>query len=244
MGLEMTELIMACEEEFGVDFREHERALNNVATVGDLHRCIVSILQPRVTGRCPNVPVFLSLRRALADNIPVAKSDIGLDTRLLDHLSARDWFQRWPALQASLEYEVPSPYPILRYPPPVLLVGIGLFGVLVLEPLLLRVLLDAGTWERWYLLVLLAPLLLPLVAAIMATSFARAPIEYHMPAETVRELVGRVVSFNHKGLGPEGISWNEASVWNELRSMISERFYVDVDRITPDTDFVKDLGFG
>lgn len=244
MGLEMTELIMVCEETFGVDFREHERAIYDVRTVGDLHRCIVAILQPNVRERCPNVPVFFSLRRALADNVPIAKSDIGLDTRLLDHLSARDWFHRWPALQASLEYVVPSPYPILRYPPPVLLVGIGLFGVLVLEPLVLRVLLDVGTWERWYLLVVLAPLLLPLAAVIVAVSRAHAPIEYHMPAETVRELVGRVVSYNHKGVAPEGISWNDASVWHELRSMISERFDVDANRITPDTDFVKDLGFG
>jgi acyl carrier protein len=244
MGLEMTELIMACEEEFGVDFREHERALNNVATVGDLHRCIVSILQPCVTERCPNVPVFLSLRRALADNIPISKSDIGLDTKLLDHLSARDWFQKWPALRESLNYELPSPYPILRYPPLVLIVGIGLFGALALELLLLQLLLDVDTWEPWYLLVLLAPLLLPLVAVIVAVSHALAPIKYRMPAETVRELVGRVVNYNHKGLAPEGISWNEASVLNELRSMISERFFVDVDRITPETDFFKDLGFG
>lgn len=244
MGLEMTELIMACEEEFGVDFREHERALNNVATVGDLHRCIVSILQPCVTERCPNVPVFLSLRRALADNIPISKSDIGLDTKLLDHLSARDWFQKWPALRESLNYELPSPYPILRYPPPVLIVGIGLFGALALELLLLQLLLDVDTWERWHLLVLLTPLLLPLVAVIVAVSLALAPIEYRMPAETVRELVGRVVSYNHKGLGPEGISWNDASVWNELRSMISERFDVEKDRISPETDFIKDLGFG
>lgn len=244
MGLEMTELIMACEEEFGVDFREHERALYDVETVGDLHRCIVSILHPCVTGRCPNVPVFFSLRRALAGHIPFAKADIGLDTRLLDLLPAEEWPQKWPALQASLDYELPSPYPIRSMPPPVLIVGAGLFGALMLELLLLRVLIDVGTWGHWHLLILLAPLLLPLVTAIIAVSLARTPIEYHLPAETVRELVGRVVSNTHRGIGPEGISWNDASVWNELRDIISERFYVERDRITPETHFIKDLGFG
>lgn len=242
MGLEMTELIMACEDEFGIDFREHERALNNVTTVGELHRCIVSILQPCVTERCPNVPVFLSLRRAMAHNIPIAKSDIGLDTKLLDLLPAREWLRIWPALRESVTYELPSPW--VRPVHPFALIGVGLFGALVLEVLLLSLLLHVDTWERWHLLVLLAPLLLPLVAAGMAVAYACAPIECHMPAETVRELVGRVVSANHKGLGPEGGSWNDALVWNKLRSMISERFYVDADRITPETDFVKDLGFG
>jgi len=244
MGLEMTEMIMACEDAFGVDFREHERALYEVETVGDLHRCIVSIMHPCVTGRCPNVPVFVSLRRALAHSIPLAKSDIGLDTRLLDLLPAREWFEQWPALQSSLAYELPSPYPIQPMPPPVLIVGLGLFGTLVLELLLLSVLLDADTWERWHLLIFLAPLLLPLVAVIMAASIARAPIEYHLPAETMRELVGRIVSHTHRGLGPEGTPWNDASVWNELRDMISERFDVEKDRITPETHFIKDLGFG
>ena len=189
MGLEMTELIMACEEEFGVDFREHGRALYEVETVGDLHSCIVSILEPCVTARCPNVPVFFSLRRALAGNIPLAKSDIGLNTRLLDLLPAREWFQKWPALRASLDYELPSPYPVRPMPPPVLVVGVGLFGALILELLLLPVVLDAAPWGHWRLLILLAPLLLPLVMAIIAVSLARAPIEYHLPAETMQ--IGR-----------------------------------------------------
>lgn len=242
MGLEMTELIMACEEEFGVDFREYDRALDDVNTVGELHHCIVSILQPGVTGNCPNVPVFLSLRSALVENIPIAKSKVGMNTKLLDLLPASEWVRIWPALRKSVTYELPSPWN--RPVHPFALIGVGLFGALVLEVLLLSLLLHVDTWERWHLLVLLAPLLLPLVAAGMAVAYACSPIECHMPAETVRELVGRVVSANHKGLGPEGASWNDASVWNKLRSMISDRFDVDADRITPETDFFKDLGFG
>lgn len=242
MGLEMTELIMACEEEFSVDFREHESALYKVRTVGDLHRCIVSILQPCVSGRCPNVAIFLSLRRALVNNIPLAKSAVGLDTKLLDLLPAVEWLRIWPALRASVTYELPSPW--IRPVHPIPLIGVGLFGALALETLLLSALLDVDTWGHWHMLVLLAPLLLPLTTVIVAVSLARAPIEYRMPAETVGELVGRVVGYNHKGLAPQGIPWNDTSVWNELRSMISERFDVEMTRITPETDFSKDLGFG
>lgn len=244
MGLEVTELLMACEEEFGVDFEGHEREPNDIETVGDLHRCILSRLTQSQTRNCPNVPVYFSLREALVINMPIVESTIRPDTKLLDLLSSVEWVRIWPALRKSVVYELPSPHAYRSISPTAgVLIRVGLLGA-ILSGLLLTAVLSVDLGWHWHTLIALAAITVPLVGLFAAGSLARPPIKYRLPAETFGELVGRVVRSNHRGLSSVGIPWNSESVWLHLRHMIASRFDVEEARIVPETDFFRDLGAG
>lgn len=64
MGLEVEELLLACEEEFGVYL--DSQTVARLSTVAGLYHAITRELDAHRRSRCPRVRVFFSLRAALA----------------------------------------------------------------------------------------------------------------------------------------------------------------------------------
>jgi hypothetical protein len=92
------------------------------------------------------------------------------------------------------------------------------------------------------LAVFLALLALGLAAAII--TLATVPLAL-MPARsfrTYRGLVTQLVALNYATLSERYDSWNPTDVWNVLQLIIVEQLGVRKEDVTPDANFVYDLG--
>ena len=108
MGLEMVEIALAIEEEFGIDLPDSE--VGFVRTPADLIDLVCGLLATPGRPRCLSQQAFYRLRKGLVETMGVARGDIRPDTRLADLApgrNVRDWWTRlkkctgarsWPAL--------------------------------------------------------------------------------------------------------------------------------------------------
>lgn len=105
MGLDSVELVMAIEEEFGLDIPD--RDAEKMITVGDVYewlRVRLSTADPRA---CLTQRVFYKLRRALIENYNVSRHTISPDTRLTELLPLSVVEEGWPFLQMFIDLKTP-----------------------------------------------------------------------------------------------------------------------------------------
>lgn len=105
VGLESVELVIAIEEEFGLDIPD--RDAERMITVGDVYewlRIRLSTADPRA---CLTQRVFYKLRRALIENYKLERYTVAPDTRLTDLLSLQDVEEGWPFLQMFIDLKTP-----------------------------------------------------------------------------------------------------------------------------------------
>jgi acyl carrier protein len=108
MGLEMIEIALAVEEEFGIDLPDSE--LGFIRTPADLIDLICGLLATQGRPRCLSQQAFYRLRKGLVETTGVTRGDIRPDSRLAELApgrNVRDWWTRlqncigarsWPAL--------------------------------------------------------------------------------------------------------------------------------------------------
>ena len=105
MGLDSVELVMAFEDEFGIDIPDEDAI--QMVTVGD----VFEWLKPRIATTdpiaCLTQRVFYQLRRALVQNYSLKRSEIAPETRLTDLLSLHIVEKGWPFLQMFIDLETP-----------------------------------------------------------------------------------------------------------------------------------------
>ncbi len=236
MGLELTELVMACEEEFGVIIAEESVDVTELDTVGGLAAVIARQLgRPSARG-CPRVRVYFSLRTALATQCSVQKGTVKGETPLDELFPQQGRRKAWRTFQRAVPYRLPP------LDTPVSRKVIGWISACLGIPLALWLVAKAYVW-----LENTAYFLLPVVLyAIPATLFAVGVYQLGriLPAPTVGELVDAVMGSDTQGVAPGGKPWTQDAIWQRLREMVAERFDVDPDSITLETHFFKDLGFG
>jgi hypothetical protein len=105
MGLDSVELVMAIEEEFGLDIPDHDA--EKMITVGDVYEWLrfrLSTADPRA---CLTQRVFYKLRRALIENYNVSRHTIAPDTRLTELLPLSVVEEGWPFLQMFIDLKTP-----------------------------------------------------------------------------------------------------------------------------------------
>lgn len=241
MGLEMTELIMACEDEFGIRLDVNGAELNRINTVGDLHAYITRLVVKQRTYRCPRVPVFFSLRRALMDELHVERRFVRPETPLLHLFPRRGRRKAWRATQMAVPHRMPSldhalPSSVIKWTALILGIPLGLF----LAFAFLLNFRDGG----FFWLGLLALPLWPVLMTLNVGGFIGMAVRYKLPATTVGELMDQMVAASSWGIGTDGTPWDSTSVWLNLKEIVADRFDVDATRISPETDFFKDLGAG
>lgn len=236
MGLELTELVMACEEEFGVVIAEESVDIAELDTVGGLATIIARQLEHPSARGCPRVQVYLTMRRALAAQHSVQKSTVKGETSLDELFPQEGRRTAWRTFQRALPYRLP------RLDTPISRKAIWWISVSLGIPLALWLVAMA-----YVVLENTAYFLLPVVLyAIPAMLFTLGTYQLGriLPVHTVGELVDAIMGSDTQGVAPGGHAWTQDAVWIRLREMISERFDVDPDSITLETHFFKDLGFG
>lgn len=105
MGLDSVELILAIEEEFGIEIPYDE--LSSVATVGDVYEMVkaqVSSVEPVV---CLSQKIFYQLRKALSENYGIDCRVITPSSRLADFLSRKELQEGWPFLKLFIDLKAP-----------------------------------------------------------------------------------------------------------------------------------------
>ena len=82
MSLGALELLVAIEDEFGIAFDETDLAA--VTTVGDLYEVLKKYVGPNPPSQCMTQRCFYQLRKAIGENYRIPRSQIKLDSRLID----------------------------------------------------------------------------------------------------------------------------------------------------------------
>ncbi len=106
MGLDSVELVMAFEEEFGIEIPDEEA--ERMTIVSD----VVSFYKKKLSGTAPEYcltqRIFYKLRRALIENYGLQRHMIARNTVLSDLISLQEIEEGWPYLQMFIDLETPN----------------------------------------------------------------------------------------------------------------------------------------
>jgi len=105
MGLDSVELVLAIEEEFGVDIPDHDA--EKMVTVGVIYEWLKIRIATTEPIACLTQRVFYKLRRALIENYRLERHLIAPDTRLTDLLTLDEIEEGWPFLQMFIDLKTP-----------------------------------------------------------------------------------------------------------------------------------------
>lgn len=105
-GLDSVELVMAIEEEFGLEIPDNHAA--RLFTVGDAYDYLRMRLDSTPARECLCQKIFYKLRRALINNFQVNRSLIEPDTKMSDILSVEELEDGWPYLPLFTEMNTPD----------------------------------------------------------------------------------------------------------------------------------------
>lgn len=105
-GLDGVELLMAIEEEFGLEIPDN--VAEQLHTVGETYEYLLMRLNSTPASECLSQRIFYKLRRALINNFQVKRSSIEPDTKLSEILSLEELENGWPYLPLFIEMNTPD----------------------------------------------------------------------------------------------------------------------------------------
>ncbi len=105
-GLDTVELVMAIEEEFGIEIPDKDA--ERITTVGETFEFLKTRLSSTPPRDCLSQKIFYKLRRALIENYQVSRRSITPDTKLSDIISLQDLEDGWPFLQMFIDLKTPE----------------------------------------------------------------------------------------------------------------------------------------
>ncbi len=232
MGLDTVELAMEVEESFGITIPDGHAC--QMRTVGDLYLFILEETRDHRRGpdSCLTAATFYALRRCLASHI-----DGGPPIRPRCDVDATLPRRKRQILWESLAHEMDLRFPRLRRPSWMVLLNAIAVTITTFAAYTYFV---PTTGQP--LAVFLALIMLGLTAAIVAlitAPFALFPADSF---RTYRGLVNQLLALNYLVLSERYESWNPTDVWNVLQLIIVEQLSVKKEHVTPDANFVYDLG--
>jgi acyl carrier protein len=229
MGLDVVGLIMALEDEFGLELRDDELA--NVRTVGDLHAVIEMKLAPLAAREgCPTSGAFYFLRAGLVAATGRERRTLTPDSRLSGLLPRAGRRRRWRQVQeaAGVVY-----LPPLRFPRRVEYVITVTALAMWLGPFV--ALLVPGTLARAFAWLFCAGPLVALLFTVALKSVLERFCEC-LPADgdlTLGDLARRVAA-----------SWSPDNSWERVQAVVVQELRVDPARVTPEANLARDLKVG
>jgi len=105
VGLDGVELVLAIEEEFGVEISD--RDAEAMVTVGDVYEWVKIRVESDGPIACLTQRVFYQLRRALVDNYQLERGLIAPNVRLTELLPLKSVEDGWPFLQLFIDLKTP-----------------------------------------------------------------------------------------------------------------------------------------
>ncbi len=106
MGLDSVELVLAIEEEFGLEYSDEDPF--PLTTVGEAFNYLRKKLTKIPPEDCLTQRVFYKLRRGLIENYGLQRHLISPDTVLSQLISVKEIEEGWPYLQMFIDLKTPS----------------------------------------------------------------------------------------------------------------------------------------
>ena len=238
MGLEIVELGMMIEEEFGIHIEDAD--YERLRTVGDMERYVSWKLARSRTGGWRNYDVvlvrgFCAIRREIMRQTGISRSELRPSTHLMEHWgSLNEWRNASQSLSAVLEV----PLPVWRVEGWMLGGGLA-----VLASPLVTILLLAMDLERFLPLLPALILVCTIVGAALAAQQARKQFRSADLASVARQSCYLMSQQTGELMLANGRP-RQGEVMPRLLAMISESFSIPIDEIKPESRFIEDLDMG
>ncbi len=231
MGLGGVELIMAIEDEFGIDIADGDA--ETLTTPGEVTDYVMARI--RTDARCPSQTGFYRLRSILMKTFDMPRNAIRPDTPLSDFIQndvRQDWQRIWAAIGK------PDDYPKLRHRPFIVfatmfLLPIALAVFIIFNPLAVTTIGEQTLLHPFQLLLfLLGFLFFHLVARFALRKTAR-----HLPLAytSVKSLVPFMGSV-------KTACWTRQEVLEKVILLTSKQLGTPTEKIREDSKFIRDLG--
>lgn len=231
MGLEQVELVMDIEEEFGIEVPDV--MFERVRSVADAAAVVIALLPKEP---CPTAKGFYEFRRLLVEQIGIDRRSIRPGTTLDEIIPAKRR-RVWNALRSK-----DTRLPRLVVKPGVDKLAIGLAVVVMI----LAVWVSIAIWDRFDTFVAVALIgLLIIGTSIAIGSFNRFfGSEFPEAIVTVSDVVRNIVLLNagREGSGERLIA--QQKVLETVRRLTAEVSGEPLEKVRPESEFIKDLGFG
>lgn len=231
MGLDGVEIVISCEEEFGVELTDSE--VETFLTPRDMIECIWRKIRGRETGdstACRTQAAFYRLRRAIVTAWEVPRDSVKPDTAVAGLLGNRKPADAWRKLGLELGREVRPRLVPPEWPRQTLLlggVGVSLCGIWRLPWLLsldmVWVVMPVG-------LFMLIGLLLIAAESLERRMCLNLPKYLHV-SDLLRSVPDQC-----------GPVWTRETVANGVRKIVIEQLGTDPEIYHEDVEFVRDLG--
>lgn len=231
MGLELNEIILACEEEYGIRL-DDESYRHRVCTAGDLLNVIMDALEKRPDKRCQRPGVFFRTRAVLADSLGVPRRSITPQTRL-DELIP---FAIRPGVWRKLERITG-----LSFPGRVSFLPCGAYVAMAVLGTTIFALVPWPVALVWYTKLVLSVCFVLLVVCpllMLTTRYAIAE-EYVVLNDALTE----AIRWAHIYVPPPD-QLSPENVWRRVRDIIALYGDVPEERVTREADLLKDLRLG
>jgi len=218
MGLDLVELVLVIEDEFGVHIDDEDAS--RLETPGAVADYLCSRLRTKESEPCPSQVGFYRLRKAISGAFGVERKLIAPDMPLSSIIEGRTR-QKWRTLREAVGAKE---FPQLERSRLVLVTSLFVLPAVLAAPVF------AGPYPiTWG------------VAAFMAASLAfnwathNTGTEIPRKASTVGQLVPYVTSSN-------STLWDRDSVLKRVIELTSDQLGIPEEQIREDSHFVKDLG--
>lgn len=217
MGLDLVELMMDLEDEFGIEIPDAD--FQELTTVGALVRYLQSRLPADAEAPCATMVAFHLVRRFLSDRTGVARAAVRPDVPLVTLIDTSTRRKIWKELERALHVQRRLP-------------GLERPVLLQRTAVVLAMLAFACLFFSW-------PLAVAGTAVLAAGWWLTKPLAVRFPSryQTVGDLAHRLAVPNavRGGLSP-------AEIARKARAVTSQCLAVPAEQLTDDKHFVKDLG--
>jgi len=227
MGLDLVELVMACEERYGIIVPDEDAG--QFSTVGDLHEFILGALQKTSPpDQCLTSAAFYKFRRAAMEALGLPRRTIRPDSSVSDLVPWRERRRFWIYLREI----VGLPVPRLERPSVLVLLSFSLYALIVFGLFATK----AGTT-----LLVTSALVIPLVIVVITEPFAR---DLPSGVFTVRDLIKSSVPPDEliaAGNPDSAKSWDRERLWDDLKQLVVSQLGVKPEQVVPTARFYHDL---
>lgn len=230
MGLDGVELVMEVEDRFAVELPDDE--VSRIRTVADLAAIVIARL-PRGQNVCPTARMFYVIRRLLVADAGVRRNDVRPDSpldKLIPSNRPRIWRQlrrqesKLPKLEVSERVDATLRGLAVLF----IIAAVGAFAVV------------------WYYYDVLLALLAP-IGLLVLYAWCRNYVEFRFGSRwpqgvvNVGDLARVIAPFDATHGSPGQRLLVQMRVVEEVRRLTAEQLGLPLDKVKPESDFVKDL---
>lgn len=230
MGLDSVELVMEVEDRFGVHLPDSE--CSRVTTVADLAALVISRL-PRGEGACPTARAFFDFRTLMTTHAGFDRHLVRPKAQLID-LFPPGTRRLWSSLHGK-NRRVPRLVPTARADSVLLWAGaITAFAWLMAS---------AALWGFQGAVVAIPMSMIALAAGLLAFMRVYSYFSQHFPPgiETVGDVVRLIAPIAMPQGSPGERLIAQQRVLDEIRALTARQLRLPLERVQPNSDFVKDL---